>query len=159
MTEPERRTDGLCAREGCGKKLPEVTKQMRKYAGNQIEKDPFCSAKCCRIVYNAVQNSPATSADHMQRMVVPCGTISAYRYGCRCESCKTASRDSARKRRAARQEHYRAYNKERMERLKAEPVTNHGAGGYRRGCRCPICTEAKAAYRREWNARQRLKAA
>lgn len=47
LTDPPVRKDGKCARDGCGR-LRKVTKQVRKYAGDQIDFDPFCSTECCR---------------------------------------------------------------------------------------------------------------
>ena len=57
VKEPRVRNDGKCARQGCnrprpvavltGKKLGE----LRRYAGAQIELDPFCSSACCRVFH------------------------------------------------------------------------------------------------------------
>jgi hypothetical protein len=43
--DPPVRPDGTCAR--CGKPR-HVNAQVRKYAGHQIDTDPFCSTACCR---------------------------------------------------------------------------------------------------------------
>jgi hypothetical protein len=44
--DPPVREDGLCAC-GCGRKR-KLTKQARRYAGQQLDMDPFASADCCR---------------------------------------------------------------------------------------------------------------
>ena len=47
MREPRVRKDGRCARPGCNRKLPR-SKRAKKYAGDWLELDPFCSSRCCR---------------------------------------------------------------------------------------------------------------
>lgn len=55
MTEdPKVRRDGRCARPGCRKPRPVTVltgkklRELRRYAGGQIDADPFCSSRCCR---------------------------------------------------------------------------------------------------------------
>ena len=55
MKDPRVRKDGRCARKGCTKMRPIVTatgkkrKELIRYAGAfQLERDPFCSSRCCR---------------------------------------------------------------------------------------------------------------
>jgi len=43
--DPPVRPDGCCAQ--CGGPRT-VTAQARKYAGYQVDLDPYCSARCCR---------------------------------------------------------------------------------------------------------------
>lgn len=45
--EPKPRRDGRCARAGCAKKVVR-SKAVRRYAGDQIDREPFCSTECCR---------------------------------------------------------------------------------------------------------------
>ena len=45
--DPPVRADGRCAGPGC-RKLRKVSEQARKYAGAQLDLDPFCSTTCCR---------------------------------------------------------------------------------------------------------------
>jgi len=47
VTDPPVRADGKCARVGCARDR-KLTKEARRYAGDQIEFDPFCSTECCR---------------------------------------------------------------------------------------------------------------
>ena len=46
--DPARRNDGRCALVSCRKKLRPATPVLRRYAGAQIDVDPFCSTECCR---------------------------------------------------------------------------------------------------------------
>lgn len=46
MTDPKVRKDGRCAQ--CRKPKPVLKPSLRKYAGDQTERDPFCSSLCCR---------------------------------------------------------------------------------------------------------------
>lgn len=45
--DPRVRKDGLCAEPSC-RKPRRITKQSRKYAGDAVVLDPFCSTECCR---------------------------------------------------------------------------------------------------------------
>ena len=45
--DPPVRADGRCAGPGCRKQRT-VSEQARKYAGVQLDLDPFCSTRCCR---------------------------------------------------------------------------------------------------------------
>lgn len=47
LGDPPVRPDGRCALDGCNHRLPRG-KKLRKYAGVQLDMDPFCSAQCCR---------------------------------------------------------------------------------------------------------------
>jgi len=56
--DPRVRPDGLCAREGCGRRRPitvasgKKRAQLARYAGlRQLEEDPFCSTVCCRLYH------------------------------------------------------------------------------------------------------------
>ena len=53
LVDPPVREDGRCALESCGKPR-KLTKVARKYAGEQLDLDPFCSAVCCRAFYGVV---------------------------------------------------------------------------------------------------------
>ena len=46
-SDPRVRRDGRCARKGCDRKLPR-SKRAKRYAGDWLELDPFCSSRCCR---------------------------------------------------------------------------------------------------------------
>ena len=46
--DPPQRSDRRCSGPGCDNKLVTVTSRMRRYAGAQIEADPFCSTACCK---------------------------------------------------------------------------------------------------------------
>lgn len=53
--DPPIRKDGLCALTGC--KKPRYP--TNRYSDPQ--QDPFCSAACCRVYWDAVQVSPSSS--------------------------------------------------------------------------------------------------
>lgn len=47
--DPERRPDLLCARfPACRNRLPEITARHRRYGGEALLSEPFCSSRCCR---------------------------------------------------------------------------------------------------------------
>lgn len=46
MKDPRVRKDGKCVT--CKKPKPVLKRSLRKYAGNQYDRDPFCSSRCCR---------------------------------------------------------------------------------------------------------------
>lgn len=55
MNDPRVRKDGRCAHKACAKLRPIVTatgnkrRELIRYAGAfQLERDPFCSSRCCR---------------------------------------------------------------------------------------------------------------
>lgn len=48
-SDPPVRTDGRCAC-GCGKRR-KVSKEARRYAGVQLDLDPFASTECCKRFY------------------------------------------------------------------------------------------------------------
>lgn len=50
--DPPVRDDGLCAC-GCGKQR-KLTQQARRYAGVQLDLDPFASTECCKAFYGVV---------------------------------------------------------------------------------------------------------
>jgi hypothetical protein len=61
MTEPEVRTDGLCAqclrerRKGATKhKLSTLDKSHFRDLADHLAADPFCSTECCRAWYGVV---------------------------------------------------------------------------------------------------------
>lgn len=45
VRDPKVRADGRCAH--CGKPRT-ITRQARRYAGYQLDADPFCSRLCCQ---------------------------------------------------------------------------------------------------------------
>jgi hypothetical protein len=47
MPEPKPRKDGKCARPGCTRRLPR-SRNAKRYAGDWLELDPWCSSYCCR---------------------------------------------------------------------------------------------------------------
>lgn len=49
MTEPRVRKDGKCA--NCRKPKPVLKQSLRRYCGDQYDRDPFCSAFCARQHY------------------------------------------------------------------------------------------------------------
>ena len=53
VVDPPVRADGRCALESCGKKR-KITAAARRYAGQQLDLDPFCSADCCRRFFGVV---------------------------------------------------------------------------------------------------------
>lgn len=57
--DPPVRRDGRCATAGCTRPLPRSKPAMR-YAGAQLETDPFCSTGCCRRFHGC--ELPATSS-------------------------------------------------------------------------------------------------
>ena len=59
VCEPRVRGDGRCARPGCNRKLPR-SKRAKKYAGDWLDLDPWCSSRCCRAFYGC---SLASEAD------------------------------------------------------------------------------------------------
>lgn len=48
LPDPPVRADRLCALPGCRKPLVEITPRHRRYAGDALLMDPFCSSTCCR---------------------------------------------------------------------------------------------------------------
>lgn len=54
IPDPPVREDGVCALPGCTKPRPVAVltgkklAELRRYAGHQIEADPFCSSRCAR---------------------------------------------------------------------------------------------------------------
>lgn len=78
----------------------------------------------------------------------PHGTLTRYTQGCRCDECRAASREYARKKYGHRP--------------REEYIVEHGAAAYKtRGCRCDVCrahsAEVKRRYREshpEYNAAQ-----
>lgn len=55
--DPARRPDGLCARfPACRNRLPEITPRHRRYGGEALAKDPFCSTECCK-AYHRVDSA------------------------------------------------------------------------------------------------------
>ena len=57
--DPERRPDGRCARPGCSKRLAESTARHRRYGGDAILSDPFCSTECCKAFHQTGSVFPA----------------------------------------------------------------------------------------------------
>ncbi len=52
---PPRRKNGKCRK--CGKQMPRVTVQVRKYAGPDMDREPFCSTGCAKAWFGTVANS------------------------------------------------------------------------------------------------------
>lgn len=61
LSDPPVRADGRCAC-GCGRKLPR-SKQVRKYAGGQIDSDPFATTDCCRAWHGCPRRTYSNSAE------------------------------------------------------------------------------------------------
>lgn len=135
MHDPPVRTDGRCATSGCAKKLPR-NKDASRYAGGALERDPFCSTRCCRVHYGTAEPETKGQVELRER---------GERVG-----------------RAASSDESRRWNKALVSRA---IVTNaekwHGTeNGYKRKkCRCPKCTAAHVvACRRERERRAAKKA-
>lgn len=47
-SDPPRRDDGRCALPDCNKRLPTITARHRRYGGEALLSEPFCSTECCR---------------------------------------------------------------------------------------------------------------
>lgn len=117
--DPPRREDGVCALDGCDRKLPKLALQHG---------DPFHSALCCRTFYGLTESEIAGAQLGWPRSERMHGS-NRYREGCRCEVCRAEAsaqrrnyrnprRDAARKReRYATDPEYRdrvlAYNRRR----------------------------------------------
>lgn len=85
------------------------------------------------------------------------GSASTYKnYRCRCDACTAAHRDAWRE--ASRRRGVRPFAEYAAEK-KAKAAANHGRGGIRRGCRCPICTEASRVARADRRSRARERVA
>jgi hypothetical protein len=52
--DPRRRKNGTCAHRGCKRHLPEITSRHRRYAGDALLLDPFCSTECCKEYHGVV---------------------------------------------------------------------------------------------------------
>ena len=73
MSDPRVRKDGQCARKGCTRLRPIVAlkgkqlRELKRYAGNQAEHDPFCSATCCRAFHGcSVDDDPERAAQRSE---------------------------------------------------------------------------------------------
>ena len=78
------------------------------------------------------------------QLLKPCGTVAAYKRGCRCDDCRRANREHVADVRAGRGR--------RGRRVAAQ----HGSRSkYTAGCRCDACRAAERAYQRERHERRR----
>src|SRR5262245_48295450 len=130
--DPRVRKDNLCVQ--CMKPRRTVTREMRQYAGDQIERDPFCSSTCCRAWHGTSLAPPAKAPPRMARHGT---TGSAYKNGCRCEECVGAQREISRRRR------------ERARQNGVAPDHKPSVGNYKLGCMCDGCRAAARQWRRE----------
>lgn len=78
--DPPRRADGRCAC-GCGKKLP-ASKEARKYAGAQIDADPFASSECCKR-WHGVSWATTEEEDEVSARKARGGSIAAQQFAAR----------------------------------------------------------------------------
>lgn len=122
-----RRKNGLCARPGCQKPLPTVTPAMRKYAGAQIDLDPYCSTACCKLDYGVEIVEKYVDPDKAER-------IAMY----------DNSDDNRRRRARIRAAGNRLPNGH-----------TYSVANYRNGCYCDGCREAHRIWQREWRAKKR----
>ena len=47
--DPKVRRDGRCALPGCTNRLAVMTERHRRYGGDVLLIEPFCSTDCCRV--------------------------------------------------------------------------------------------------------------
>ena len=100
IADPPVRPDRRCANPGCSKPLVEITARHRRYGGDAVSFDPFCSTECCRAYHNTPysQATNEPSADitvHSGRGVASRhGTRDGYRL-CACEACTAAVKGAA----------------------------------------------------------------
>ena len=72
MSDPRVRKDGQCARPGCTRLRPIVAlkgkqlRELKRYAGNQAEKDPFCSATCARAYHGCPLDNGKFSEEEIE---------------------------------------------------------------------------------------------
>ena len=72
VRDPLVRKDGRCARKGCTRLRPIVAlkgkqlAELKRYAGNQAERDPFCSATCCRSHHGCPLDNGAFSEEQIE---------------------------------------------------------------------------------------------
>jgi hypothetical protein len=52
FADPPRRDDGRCARHGCKKRLQQITDRHRRYGGDALLLESFCSTECCKRHYH-----------------------------------------------------------------------------------------------------------
>lgn len=64
-TDPPVRTDGKCAC-GCGRPLRR-SKDARKYAGVQLDADPFATSDCCKRFYNVAWATDPDDDEYRER--------------------------------------------------------------------------------------------
>lgn len=57
--DPPRRRDGRCARRGCRKKIPAMTARHRRYGGDALLSEPFCSTECAKQYHGVMSVFPA----------------------------------------------------------------------------------------------------
>lgn len=126
--DPKVRKDGRCAQ--CRKPRATVTAAMRKYAGDQIDRDPFCSMACCRKWHGCELPKGELSRYPKQSFgaVIPddrclgAASVARYRAGCRCEDCRAVATEDRRRRRYGTpeaQERTRVYERARWAKRKA----------------------------------------
>lgn len=129
--EPARRKDNRCAQ--CRRPLPEITRAMRKYAGDQLDRDPFCSSDCCREWHR--KHRGIEFQEHTPRPTETARRIS-----------KWSGAEEIRQRR------------ERIKREGLPPGHAESAANYKNGCRCDGCRASFSKWQRAHRARKKVAA-
>lgn len=57
ITDPPRRADGLCARDGCDEPVP-TGRKSRADVRASLASEPFCSTDCCKL-YHGLISAPS----------------------------------------------------------------------------------------------------
>ena len=64
--DPPVRSDRRCAQRGCTRQLATITSRHRRYGGDALLVEPFCSTECCR-AYHGVGLAPTTTGPRPRR--------------------------------------------------------------------------------------------
>jgi hypothetical protein len=146
----------LCRMANNRKSRPDAAyRQFNSDTGERAEAVELAAAQGLRTAARAVGRSANTVRQWCKaagvrwapnpRELKPCGTLAAYRRGCRCADCL-----------AANAAYHRMCRNDRL-RLVEEHTAEfeHGPSAYTNwGCRCEICTEANKARCREYQTRR-----
>lgn len=103
-TDPRVRKNGRCAQ--CGgdrtpaKGLSGQTGTFAQIFADAVKADPFCSTRCCREWHDLPLTTAPTSSLEQPLPMVTHGTVTRYRKGCRCDACRQAEAERAKRRRA-----------------------------------------------------------